>query len=136
MYLPRRREGGTASHCKPGPAFAPDLGAGGGKLRAARRAGTRQAVARRVCEGMSVFVWGARDAKSVGRGRERLHRAAQAREPPTRVAVRWSLTLPLTETLVGLRLTPMRGQGWLRSQRMARTGSRRARAGADRSIAG
>lgn len=105
-------------------------------MRAARRAGTRQAVARRVCEGMSVFVWGARDAKSVGRGRERLHRAAQAREPPTRVAVRWSLTLPLTETLVGLRLTPMRGQGWLRSQRMARTGSRRARAGADRSIAG
>lgn len=25
MYLPRRREGGTASHCKPGRAFAPDL---------------------------------------------------------------------------------------------------------------
>jgi hypothetical protein len=40
-----------------------------GKLQAARRAGPR--LAGRVSERVSVFVWGAREAGSVGRGRER-----------------------------------------------------------------
>ena len=64
-------------------------------------------LAGRVSEGGSVFVWGAREAARVGRGRERsagrwprtLTQAAHAREPPTQAAFRWSLPLPLTGAL-------------------------------------
>ena len=73
-----------------------------------------------------MFVWGAREPESEGRGRERSAcrgpptlkgfgtdnpphpplalraRPSRSREPPTLAACRWSLTLPLTPTLADL----------------------------------
>jgi hypothetical protein len=83
-------------------------------IRAARRpspaAGTRLAGRVGVSEGVSEFVWGAREAGRVGRGRERSTFVAsrtRSREPLTEAAYRWSLTLPRPLTLAGLRLTTM-----------------------------
>ncbi|MGB8294462.1 MAG: hypothetical protein WCG85_03470 [Polyangia bacterium] len=56
-------------------------------------------------EGEGVFVWGARPAESVGRGRERsaCRGPLTLPRPPTLAASRSSLTLPLTRTLANLR---------------------------------
>ncbi len=54
-------------------------------------------LAARVGEGVSVFVWGAREAQGVGRGRERsaCRASLTPREPPTQAASRWTLTLQI-----------------------------------------
>jgi hypothetical protein len=77
-------------------------------IRAARRpspaTGTRLAGRVGASEGVSEFVWGAREAGRVGRGRERSTFVAsrtRSREPLTQATYRWSLTL------AGLRLTPI-----------------------------
>jgi hypothetical protein len=82
-------------------------------LRAARRpspaAGTRLAGRAGESEGVSEFVWGARDAGLVGRESERstfIASRTSSREPHTQPAYRWSLTLPRPLALAGLRLTP------------------------------
>ena len=70
-------------------------------------------LAGRVSEGVSVFVWGAREAESVGEG-VRAPRAAgraRSRKPPTRAATRWSLTLPLPLTGTSLPLNAYRRWG-------------------------